>query len=485
MSNGVIETVDPTTLAIAGNVRTNVRLDKQFIASIKELGVLQPPMVTRNALGVLEVVLGQRRTLAAVEAGLTEIPVYVVDQSEADAARVIDQLTENDQRQGLTEAERVAGYKQLALFGVSPAQIAKRTAVDRKRVDTALAVADNETASQALVEYQLTLDEAAMLVEFSDDDEAIKVLVKAAGDGSLAHAVVKERRKRDLRLLKERLAEELVAEKVIIMLPSESSYSGRQDGDPEGLVKLDRLGSPKDSTVPLDLKEVPKKALAGRVVTAYMDTPEGYIQSAAKQYFVLNPEAYGIPELTYARPHVELTDEEKAARAERDERERLAAEARAARQSAAEVRWAFVEEFIQRKTVQDGALLFVARLSALADPDHSPRTFGLLGVEVDPQQDEVGALVDGYLSTHPKDALRVILASILSAAEGAVNPSAQWRVPELPVASVYLTQLELWGYGLSEYEHGLLEAASVEAAEGDDYEGGADYSDYEDEGDVE
>lgn len=492
MSTGTIEQVDPTTLSIALNVRTDVKLDKGFVASIKELGILQPPMVTRNAEGQLEVVLGQRRTLAAVEAGLTEIPVYVVDQSEADAARVVDQLTENDQRQGLTEAERVAGYKQLALFGVTPAQIAKRTASDRKRVDTALAVADNEVAASALVEYQLTLDEAAMLVEFSDDEEAIKVLVKAAGNGDLAHVVAGERRKRDLRLLQERLAEELVAEKVIVMLPSDSAYKGRQDGDPEGLVKIKQLGSPKDSTVPLDVKEVPKKALAGRVVTDFMNTTDGgYGRTAIKEYFVLNPVEHGIPELTYARPQVELTEEQKAERAEREERERLAAEARVARQAAAEVRWAFVSEFMQRKTLPvDEALSFIARLTALADPEHSPRAFALLGVEADPQNDTVaalvdtvGALVDRLLAERPQDALRVILATVLSAAEGAVNPRATWQVPVLAVASVYLTQLDVWGYGLSEYEHGLLEVASVEAAavDVDDEE----YDDDEDEGDVE
>lgn len=483
-SSGVIETVDPTTLAIAGNVRTEARLTKEFIASIKELGVLQPPTVTRNALGELEVVIGQRRTLAAVQAGLTEIPVYVVDQSEADAARVIDQLTENDQRQGLTEAERVAGYKQLALFGVTPAQIAKRTASDRKRVDTALAVADNEIASTALVEHQLTLDEAAMLVEFSDDDEAIKVLVQAAGNGQLAHVVVAERKKRDLRLLQERLTEELVAEKVIVMLPSTSAYMGRQDGDLEGLVKIKQLGSPKDSNVPLDVKEVPKKALAGRVVTDFMDVDGVYGRTAAKQYFVLNPEAHGIPELTYERPQVELTEEQKAERAERDERERAAAELRAARQAAAEVRWAFVEEFIQRKTLPDDALQFVARATVLVNPHHSETTFELLGVELDEQTPAAPELVDVLLGKRPQDALRIILASVLVSAESEVNPSASWRIPSFEMASLYLTQLDIWGYGLAEYEHGLLEAASEEAAAADvdvDDEG---YDD-EDEGDVE
>lgn len=479
MSTGTIEKVDPTTLTIALNVRSDARLDKAFVASIKELGVLQPPMVTRAADGALEVVLGQRRTLAAVEAGLTEIPVYVVDQSEADAARVIDQLTENDQRQSLTEAERVAGYKTLALFGVSPAQIAKRTSTDRKRVDTALAVADNDVAREALTEYELTLDEAAYLVEFSDDDAVVKNLVKAAGNGDLAHVVAAERRKRDLARLEERLAAELVAEKVIVMLPSSSSYGGAQEGDPEGLVRLDKLGSPKDATVPLDVKEVPKKALAGRVVTDYMNIDGAYGRSAVKQYFVLNPAEHGIPAIEYARPEVELTEEQLAARAEREEAERAAAELRSTRAAVAEVRWAFVAEFMQRKTLPvDEALAFVARVTALADLEHSPRSFALLGVEVD--NFEALEVVEKLLTERPQDALKVILASVLASAEGLVNPSASWRTPVLEVASLYLTQLDSWGYGLSEYEHSLLEQATL-AASVEDVDDDSDDDEYYDE----
>jgi ParB family chromosome partitioning protein len=38
---------------------------------------------------------------------------------------VFDQVTENDHREALTVAERVAAYEHLAAFGVGAAQIAK------------------------------------------------------------------------------------------------------------------------------------------------------------------------------------------------------------------------------------------------------------------------------------------------------------------------------------------------------------------------
>lgn len=44
---------------------------------------------------------GQRRTLAAREAGTTTIPVYIVDPDEATVERIIQQMVENDQREAL------------------------------------------------------------------------------------------------------------------------------------------------------------------------------------------------------------------------------------------------------------------------------------------------------------------------------------------------------------------------------------------------
>jgi ParB-like chromosome segregation protein Spo0J len=54
---------------------------------------------------------------------------------------VFDQVTENDHREALTVAERVAAYEHLAAFGVGAAQIAKGMATSRPEVDSALTVA--------------------------------------------------------------------------------------------------------------------------------------------------------------------------------------------------------------------------------------------------------------------------------------------------------------------------------------------------------
>jgi ParB family chromosome partitioning protein len=80
------QTVDPTTLLVDANIRSDLDLNKPFIGSIKEYGVLVPIVAVKTDDG-LRVRMGHRRTVAAVEAGLTTVPVVVVDAStEGDAA---------------------------------------------------------------------------------------------------------------------------------------------------------------------------------------------------------------------------------------------------------------------------------------------------------------------------------------------------------------------------------------------------------------
>lgn len=59
-----IDQVDPATLLVDRNVRQDARLDREFLASIRDLGVLVPIVAVRVAEGSLRVRYGHRRTLA-------------------------------------------------------------------------------------------------------------------------------------------------------------------------------------------------------------------------------------------------------------------------------------------------------------------------------------------------------------------------------------------------------------------------------------
>ena len=118
--SGTLQHLDPTLLDVGDNVRDDATLSKAFIASIAENGVLVPITGVRDPERpeVIRVRNGQRRTLAAREAGLPSVPVYVLPSTAADASqetidRIVHQIVTDDQKQDLTDAQRARGIQQL------------------------------------------------------------------------------------------------------------------------------------------------------------------------------------------------------------------------------------------------------------------------------------------------------------------------------------------------------------------------------------
>lgn len=212
-AEGQVYEVDPATLTIGTNVRADVRESSDFAASIKARGVLEPITAWADEDGSLVVYRGQRRTLTACKVGTPTgtVPVSVVARPD-EADRITDQLTENVHREQMSTAEEVAAIEQLALLGVSAAQITKRTALGRSTVDAALTVAASSTAKDKMSEG-LTLAQAAAVAEFQDDPRALEQLERTISYGhSLDHAVQRLRDERAEREMIQAEAERLRAE---------------------------------------------------------------------------------------------------------------------------------------------------------------------------------------------------------------------------------------------------------------------------------
>ncbi len=84
---------------------------KELIASIKEIGILQPPVVRQVSVGKYELVIGERRYRAAKAAGLTSIPVIIRQTPDNELLR--EALIENIQRSQLNPIEEASAYQQL------------------------------------------------------------------------------------------------------------------------------------------------------------------------------------------------------------------------------------------------------------------------------------------------------------------------------------------------------------------------------------
>jgi ParB family chromosome partitioning protein len=109
---GIIAAIPIDLIDVGPNVRANVGELDDMVASIKEHGVLQPIKV-KDLGDRWEVVWGQRRLLAAQQAGLTRIPA-IIDSSEKLAhERSIEQLVENLIRQDLNPIDEAKALRQV------------------------------------------------------------------------------------------------------------------------------------------------------------------------------------------------------------------------------------------------------------------------------------------------------------------------------------------------------------------------------------
>ena len=63
---------------------------EQLAASIKSNGVLQPILVTRQPNGFYSIIAGERRFRASKIAGLTEVPVIIIEADDKKIAEITE-----------------------------------------------------------------------------------------------------------------------------------------------------------------------------------------------------------------------------------------------------------------------------------------------------------------------------------------------------------------------------------------------------------
>lgn len=110
---------------------------EELARSIKETGILQPILVTRDA-DRFRILAGERRVRAARLAGLTRVPVLIKEGLE-DRDHLLVALIENIQRRDLTALEEADSYWHLKeKFGMTQDEIAERVGKDRTTVSNAI-----------------------------------------------------------------------------------------------------------------------------------------------------------------------------------------------------------------------------------------------------------------------------------------------------------------------------------------------------------
>ena len=122
----------------------------ELSASIARHGLIQPIIVRAADGGFYEIIAGERRWRASKMAGLTEIPVIIIDADNQKTAEL--SLIENIQRRDLNPIEEAMAYKELIdRYGMTQEELALQVSKSRSAIANALRLLDLPDAVLAMV----------------------------------------------------------------------------------------------------------------------------------------------------------------------------------------------------------------------------------------------------------------------------------------------------------------------------------------------
>ena len=144
----------------------------ELAASIREHGVLQPPLVRALDDG-FQLVAGERRWLAAKKAGLTTIPCRVIDVVDKTACEVA--LEENLKRSDLTDLEKAEAFRTyLDHFQCSIEELSKQLSMSRSAVSNMLRLLElPEPVKRALQEGKISAGHARALLTLGEPSDQL------------------------------------------------------------------------------------------------------------------------------------------------------------------------------------------------------------------------------------------------------------------------------------------------------------------------
>lgn len=136
--------------------------------SIEQFGLIQPIVVRKLDTGYYQIIAGERRWRASRIAGLTEVPVRIIEADDKRTAELA--LVENLQREDLNPIEEAKGYKTLIdVYGMTQEQAAKSVGRSRPAITNSMRLLSLSNEVMELVEKgKLSAGHARALVSITD-----------------------------------------------------------------------------------------------------------------------------------------------------------------------------------------------------------------------------------------------------------------------------------------------------------------------------
>ena len=142
---------------------------QELADSIAQYGLIQPITVRKLNTGYYQIIAGERRWRASRLAGLTEVPVRVIEADDRRTAELA--LVENLQREDLNPIEEAKGYRTLIEeYGLTQEEAAKSVGRSRPAITNAMRLLSLSAPVLEMVEKgELSAGHARALVPISDE----------------------------------------------------------------------------------------------------------------------------------------------------------------------------------------------------------------------------------------------------------------------------------------------------------------------------
>ena len=148
--------------------------DKELLeglaSSIKEYGILEPIIVKKSIKGY-EIVAGERRSIAAKMAGLSEVPAIIRDFNDEEMMSIA--LLENIQRENLNIIEEALAYKKMIeVMHITQEELSTKVGKSRSHITNILGILKLPSKVQDLVlNNKITMGHARCLSKLEDESE--------------------------------------------------------------------------------------------------------------------------------------------------------------------------------------------------------------------------------------------------------------------------------------------------------------------------
>lgn len=148
--------------------------------SVRDYGVLVPLIVRANPASpsTYEIIAGERRWRAAKMAGISEVPVVIMDSDDMKTSEIA--LIENVQRQDLNPVEEAFAYQALIdRFGLTQEEVAQKVGKNRSTVANMLRLLDlPEGALELLKKGAISGGHARALLGLDDEAQIVDLAQK-------------------------------------------------------------------------------------------------------------------------------------------------------------------------------------------------------------------------------------------------------------------------------------------------------------------